>query len=79
MRKDDLTACDAFTEKAMPNIQKAGADALGSESVAAATYRAATDGSKKMRYPVNAKMVLAAREILPDNLFFKIVKAATLK
>ncbi|HEX8248672.1 MAG TPA: SDR family oxidoreductase [Pyrinomonadaceae bacterium] len=78
-RREGLTAYDDFIERALPNMQKAGADAPGGDIVAATIYEAVTDGSKKMRYPVNSKMVLAARRLLPDSLFFKVVKSAVLK
>lgn len=78
-KKEGLTAYDYLIDKAMPNIQKAGADAPDGSVVAQTIYEAVTDNSKKMRYPVNSKMILAARKVLPDNLFFKLVKGATLK
>jgi short-subunit dehydrogenase len=78
-RREGLTAYDSFIDRAMPNMQKAGADAPGVAVVAATIYEAVTDNSKKMRYPVNSKTVLAARRLLPDSLFFKIVKGAVLK
>lgn len=77
--KEGLTAYDYFIDRAMPNLQKAGEDAPDGSIVAETIYEAVTDGTKKMRYPVNSKMVLAARKLLPDSLFFKIVKGAVLK
>jgi short-subunit dehydrogenase len=78
-RREGLTAYDSFIDRAMPNMQKAGADAPDAAIVAAAIYEAVTDNSKKMRYPVNSKMVLTARRLLPDSLFFRVVKGAVLK
>jgi len=78
-RREGLTAYDYFIDKAMPNMQKAGAGAPEGSVVAETIYEAVTDGSKKMRYPVNSKLVLTARKLLPDSLFFKIVKGAVLK
>ena len=78
-RKEGLTAYDQFIERALPNMQKAGLDAPDGTVVAQTIYEALTDGSKKMRYPVNSKMILTARKLLPDNLFFKIVRGAVLK
>jgi len=78
-RKEGLTAYDYFTDKAMPNMQKAGADAPDGSIVAQTIYEAVTDGTKKMRYGVNTKGILTARKLLPDSLFFKIVKDAILK
>ncbi len=78
-RKEGLTAYDSFIEKAMPNMQKAGEDAPEGSIVAQTIYKAATDGTKIMRYGVNTKGILTARKLLPDSLFFRIVKAAILK
>lgn len=78
-RREGLTAYDYFIDKAMPNMQKAGADAPDGSVVAETIYEAVADNSKKMRYPVNSKLVLTARKLLPDSLFFRIVKGAVLK
>lgn len=78
-RREGLTAYDYFIDKAMPNMQKAGADAPDGSVVAETIWKAVTDGSKKMRYPVNSKMVLTARKLLPDWAFFRVIKGAVLK
>ena len=77
--KEGLTAYDSFVDKALPNMQKAGADAPDGSVVAQTIYEAVTDGTKKMRYGVNTKGILTARKFLPDSLFFRIVKGAILK
>ncbi len=78
-RREGLTAYDYFIDKALPNMQKAGADAPDGSVVAQTIYEAVTDGTKKMRYGVNTKGILTARKFLPDSLFFRIVKGAILK
>jgi len=78
-RREGLTAYDSLIERAMPNMQKAGADAPEGSVVAQTIYEAVTDGTSKMRYGVNTKGILSARKLLPDNLFFKLVKGAILK
>jgi short-subunit dehydrogenase len=78
-RKEGLTAYDLFIDKALPNMQKAGADAPDGSIVAQTIYEAVTDGTKKMRYSVNTKGILTARKFLPDSLFFRIVRSAILK
>ena len=78
-RKAGLTAYDYMLDKALPNMQKAGETAPDGSIVAETIYAAVTDGSKKMRYSVNTKGILTARKLLPDNLFFKLVKGAILK
>jgi short-subunit dehydrogenase len=78
-RKEGLTAYDYMLDKAIPNMQKAGADAPDGSIVAQTIYDAVTDDSKKMRYGVNTKGILKLRKILPDNLFFQIVRNVILK
>jgi short-subunit dehydrogenase len=78
-RKDGLTAYDTFIDRAMPNLQKAGANAPDGSVVAQTIYEAVTDDSWKMRYPVNSKAILAARKLLPDAAFFALVRNAVLK
>lgn len=78
-KKEGLTDYDYFIAKAMPNLQRAGEEAPDGRIVAEVIYEAVTDGSKKMRYPVNSKMVLTARKFLPDGIFFKIIKSAVVK
>jgi short-subunit dehydrogenase len=79
MSRADLKAYDDFISVAMPNMQKSGETAPGPDKVAQVIYRAATDGKWKMRYPVNAAMILSLRKALPDKAFQKIVKTAVLK
>ncbi len=76
---EGLTAYDHFIDKALPNMQKAGADAPDGSVVAETIYTAVTDDSWKMRYPVNTKGLLLARKLLPDSLFFAVVRNALVK
>jgi NAD(P)-dependent dehydrogenase (short-subunit alcohol dehydrogenase family) len=78
-QKADLTAYDSFVAKAMPNMQAAAAKAPGPERVARVIWRAATDGSRKLRYSANAAPILALRRLLPDRAFLAIVRAAVLR
>ncbi|MCA0446933.1 MAG: SDR family oxidoreductase [Bacteroidetes bacterium] len=75
-KKDGLTAYDSYTALTMPNMQAAGANGPGPEVVAKTIFKAASDGKKKMRYPVgsNAPLLLMLRRILPNFVFFGIVK-----
>ena len=77
--KENLTAYDQFSEKVMPNMQKAGEDAPDGSVVAEVIYTAVTDDSWKLRYDVNTKGILKARKLLPDSLFFKLIKNALIK
>jgi NAD(P)-dependent dehydrogenase (short-subunit alcohol dehydrogenase family) len=72
--KEGLTAYDAFVAKAMPNMQKAGETAPGPEAVARVIWKAATDGSSRIRYQANSAPILALRRLLPDRLFMGIVR-----
>jgi short-subunit dehydrogenase len=77
--KEGLTAYDDFINKAMPNMQKAGENAPNGELVANVIYKAVTDGNWKMRYTANSAMILTLRKILPDALFFAVVRSAVLR
>jgi len=77
--KEGLTAYDYFMARAIPNMQKAGENAPDGSVVAQTIYDAVTDGSKRLRYPVNTKGMLAARRFLPDTIFMSIMKRAILK
>lgn len=78
-RKEDLHAYDYMLDMALPNMQKAGQDAPDGSVVAETIYEAVTDGSKKMRYSVNSKGILKMRRVLPDGIFFKIIKSVIFK
>lgn len=78
-KKEGLSAYDHFLAKVLPNMQKAGEDAPDGRIVAETIYDAVTDRSKKLRYGVNTKGILAARKILPDSLFFRLIKAVIVK
>ena len=72
--KKDLTAYDHFASKALPNLQNAGENAPDGKIVAQTIYNAVTDGTRRMRYGVNTKGMLAARRILPFRIFYSIIK-----
>jgi len=78
-KKEGLTAYDNFVARALPNLQKAGETGPDGILVAQVIYDAVTDEGWRMRYPANSRLVLAARRLLPDRLFFPIVRKAVLK
>lgn len=78
-KKDGLTVYDNLVARAIPNMRKAGEDAPDGSVVAQVIYDAITDDSKRLRYSVNTKGLLAARRLLPDRLFRAIVRKAILK
>ena len=78
-RKEGLAAYDHFQDKTRTNMNNSGRTAPDGRVVAETIYDAVTDGSKKMRYGVNTKGLLAVRRILPDSLFFAVVRKAILR
>jgi short-subunit dehydrogenase len=79
VKKEELTAYDYIIAKAIPNMQKAGENAPDGSVVAQTIYDAVTDGSKRLRYPVNTKGMLLARKILPDSIFTRVMKQAIIR
>ena len=79
MRKPGLTAYDGFVTRAMSVMQRFGETAPGPEIVAKTIFKAATDGSWRLRYPVNATPMLLARRLLPTRLFMAIVRSQVVK
>lgn len=77
-KKEGLTEYDTYIARTMPAMQAAGANGPGPEVVARKIFQAATDGKKKMRYPVGsgAPFLLVLRRFLPNSVFLKIVKLA---
>src|SRR5258706_5848272 len=78
-KKEGLTAYDNFVARALPNLQKAGETGPDGSVVAETIYTSVSDDSWKMRYPVNSRLVLTARRLLPDSLFLPIIRKAVLK
>lgn len=76
VHKDSLTAYDDTLQKAMPRMNHAGETGAAPELVAKTIFRAATDGKKKLRYPVgrDAKAILLLRRFFPDAVYRKIVE-----
>lgn len=72
---------DAFVKRVLPSINKAGETGSPPSVTAQVIYRAATDGSRRLRYPAggNAGMLLLLRKLLPDGLFSAIVRAGTMR
>lgn len=66
---------EEIEDRILSGMKKRNEKAPGPEVVAKKVFKAATDGSKKLRYPVGrgAGAVLFARKILPTSWFNKIV------
>jgi NAD(P)-dependent dehydrogenase (short-subunit alcohol dehydrogenase family) len=71
-----LTAYDRYLERVLPQMDRAGANGSPPEVTAQVIYRAATDGSWKLRYPAggNAGLLLALRKLLPDAWFTALMR-----
>jgi short-subunit dehydrogenase len=78
-KKEGLTAYDHFVDHVLPNMQKAGAEAPDGSVVAQTIYDAVTDDSKRLRYGVNTKGILAARRLLPDRVFRRLIRMIIVK
>ncbi len=73
-KKEGLTAYDTIAARALPAMLKFGEQAPGGEVVAQTIYDAVNDGTKRLRYGVNTKGLLALRRVMPEGLFRSIVK-----
>ena len=75
-KKAGLTVYDDYIKRVLPKMDRAGADGSPPEVTAQAIYKAATDGSWKLRYPAggNAGLLLGLRKLLPDALFISLIR-----
>lgn len=82
-RVDDggIAAYADAVNKAMPRMQNAGAAGASPERVARTIYKAATDGSTRLRYPTDrsGKVNLLVRRLLPDRIFFWLTRMYLLR
>ena len=77
--KDGLTAYDQFVARVMANMNKGGESAPDGEVVAQVIFTAVTDGTNRLRYGANTKGILALRKLLPDALFFAVIRKVILR
>jgi NAD(P)-dependent dehydrogenase (short-subunit alcohol dehydrogenase family) len=78
-RKEGLTAYDAMADIAAARMHKYGEEAPKGIVVAEAIYDAVTDKGRRLRYGVNTKGILTFRRVLPEGLFFRLIKNLILK
>jgi NAD(P)-dependent dehydrogenase (short-subunit alcohol dehydrogenase family) len=78
-KRDGLNAYDNITVRAMSNMQRAGETAPDGSVVAQTIFDAVTDGSHRLRYGVNTKGILAARRLLPERVFYSLIRKIILK
>jgi len=75
-KKEGIDAYDEYVGRLLPKMRDAGKNAPDGSLVAEVIYNAVTDGSWKMRYSANSRMLLTLRKLLPDALFFWVVRQA---
>lgn len=78
-RKESLTIYDHRLEPFLEFMKKGGHDAPDGSAVAQVIYDAVTDGSGKLRYPINTKGLLTLRRWLPAGVYTAISKKIFLK
>ncbi len=71
----DSKGYDAFMRRVLPKMS-GGVKGAPVEDIARVIYRAATDGTSRLRYPAGTVgvLILWARRLLPDRLFFFMMK-----
>lgn len=71
-----IRAYDTLMDEQFPVIDRTGPGGSTSEEAAAVIYRAATDGKGTLRYRVgkDAKVLLSARKVLPDEVFLPMIR-----
>jgi short-subunit dehydrogenase len=74
--RDDLTMYQNFVDKVDKLSQETGKNGEPPELVAQEIFKAATDGSNKMRYLIGkpAPLLLSLRRVLPDSLYFYLIR-----
>jgi hypothetical protein len=75
------TAYDGILRRSSKSEERAARSGIEPPIVAEAVYRAATDGSRRLRYPIgtDARQVAFLRRLLPDRAFFRVLKRAVLE
>ncbi|MBF2029887.1 MAG: SDR family oxidoreductase [Oscillatoriales cyanobacterium C42_A2020_001] len=80
-KQPGLTAYDSFVEKVTRAHNRAGETGSPPSVTAQVIYKAATDGTTKLRYPAggNASAILLMRRLLPDGLFRQVIRNAMIR
>lgn len=73
---EKLAEYQPYVRTAMSNIEHSYTTGDTSETVAKTIYRAATDGSSRLRYPAGkpAPLLLALRKLIPERWFIGLVR-----
>jgi len=78
-RKEGLSIYDHRLEPFLQFMANSGNDAPDGSAVAQVIYDAVTDGTRKLRYPINTKGLLALRRFLPASIYTAISKTIFLR
>ena len=78
-RSDDLAMYDLKLDSFLSFMREGNKTAPDGRVVADVIYEAVNDGSRRLRYPVNTKGVLALRSLLPAGAFRFFTKKIFLK
>ncbi len=78
-KKEGLTAYDHYSSRFLEFMRRSGDEAPDGSVVAQAVYDSVTDGSRKLRYPVNTKGLLFLRSVLPGGAYRMVTKAIFLR
>lgn len=78
-KKEGLAVYDHYVSRFISFMNKSGGEAPDGSVVAQVIYDAVTDGSRKLRYPVNTKGLLFLRGILPSGAYRAATKAIFLR
>ncbi|MBN2546524.1 MAG: SDR family oxidoreductase [Spirochaetes bacterium] len=79
IQNEEIDVYNKYFEKSLKKTMAMEPSASHPSLIAKIIYKAATDNRGKLRYSKgkNSWLVLFLRKILPDTLFFKIIKAST--
>lgn len=78
-KKEGLSVYDHYASKFLSFMNRSGDEAPDGSVVAQVIYDAVTDGTRKLRYPVNTKGLLFLRSILPSGAYRLAIKVIFLK
>ncbi|MGD9562742.1 MAG: SDR family oxidoreductase [Pyrinomonadaceae bacterium] len=78
-KSEGLTVYDESASRFVSFMKRSGDGAPDGSIVAQAIYDAVTDGSRKLRYPINTKGLLLLRSLLPSGAYRTVVKTIFLR
>ena len=75
-KDDDLPEYHTYQEKVLANLRSLNAGGSSARKVARVIFRATRDRSDRLRYIAggDARLLLKMRKVLPDGLFFNLIR-----